>query len=68
MDRIQELIGALADKEVILRGRLAKASGMCKICNKPATFFRTPFSELEYSISAICQDCQDYYFMNHGQS
>lgn len=62
MSRIQELIGALSEKEVVLRGPVAKANGTCKICGKPAKFFRTSFSALEYRISAICQACQDYYF------
>jgi hypothetical protein len=62
MDRIEELIGALSDKEVLLRSYAAKHNHVCKICNRPAKSFRTPFSELEYSISSICQACQDYYF------
>lgn len=62
MDRIEELIGALSDKEVLLRSYAAKHNQLCKICAQPAKSFRTPFSELEYSISSICQACQDYYF------
>ena len=63
MDRLQELIGALLDKDVLLRSYAAKYSHLCKICAKPADSFRTPFAELEYSISSICQACQDYYFL-----
>ena len=63
MDRICELIGALSDEAVIARSFHAKQERTCKICGKPAAFFRTPFSELEYSISSICQVCQDYYFL-----
>ena len=62
MDRLQELIGALSDKDVLARSYAAKHNRMCKICAKPAKSFRTRFSELEYSISSICQACQDYYF------
>ncbi len=62
MDRLQELIGALSDKDVLSRSYAAKHNHVCKICAKPARSFRTPFSELEYSISSICQACQDYYF------
>ena len=64
MDRISELIGALSDEAVIARSFHAKKENTCKICGKPAIFFRTPFSELEYSLSTICQACQDYYFLN----
>jgi hypothetical protein len=68
MDRIKELIGALSDNAVVLRGHAARAQGTCKICGKPATSFRTPFSELEYSISSICQACQDYYYLRDDRS
>ena len=62
MDRIKELIGALSDKEVLMRSYAAKHNQLCKLCNRPAKSFRTPFAELEYRISSICQACQDYYF------
>ena len=61
MDRIQELIGALTIKEVLLKGYVAKQSHMCKCCAKPAMSFRTPHSKQELSISSICQACQGYY-------
>lgn len=67
MDRIQELIGVLADEGVVARSFVAKRDRTCKICGKLAVAFRTPLSELEYSISSICQACQDYYFLFHDQ-
>ena len=66
MDRIGELIHALADKAVAERSRTAKETRTCKICGEPADHFRSPFSELEYSISSICQACQDYYYLEGG--
>ncbi|MGD8833573.1 MAG: hypothetical protein PVJ84_06415 [Desulfobacteraceae bacterium] len=63
MDRIHELIEVLGDKAVISRGLAAKEEKICKICGKPAKHFRTTFSEFEFSLSSICQSCQDYYFM-----
>lgn len=62
MNRVQELINVLAEKEVIARTAIAKARRACKICGGPASDFRSLRSELEYSISSICQSCQDYYF------
>lgn len=62
MDRVQELINVLAEKEVIARTAIAKARHACKICGGPAGDFRSPRSALEYTISSICQTCQDYYF------
>lgn len=63
MDRLEELIGALSDKAVLSRSFAASHSRTCKICGEPANEFRTSFSKLEYSISSICQACQDYYFL-----
>jgi len=62
MSRVQELISVLAEKEVIARALIAKADRICKICGEPAILFRTSRAELEYSLSSICQSCQDYYF------
>jgi hypothetical protein len=39
----------------------AKAAGTCIICKRPAKEFRDGLARLEYSISALCQDCQDEY-------
>ena len=62
MSNVQELISILADKDVISRAGLAKAQRSCKICGQPAVGFRSARAKLEYSISSICQVCQDYYF------
>ena len=62
MSRVQELISVLAEKEIITRALIAKADRICKICGEPAILFRTSRAELEYSLSSICQSCQDYYF------
>lgn len=62
MSKVQELISLLAEKDVIARSVIAKANCICKICGEPANSFSTPRAELEYSISCICESCQDYYF------
>ena len=62
MSRTQELISVLAEQEVIARATIAKAHSLCKICGQPATDFSTQRAAMEYSISMICQSCQDYYF------
>jgi len=62
MSRAQELINVLSEEEVIARESIAKAHGLCKICGKPVREFRTHRAEVEYSISAICESCQDYFF------
>ena len=64
MEKIDELIRVLSDRDVVMRSQVARGNLICKICEKPARSFRTPFAELEYSISAICQACQDYFFID----
>ena len=34
-------------------------TNQCMTCNKPATGFRDDISRKEYTISGMCQDCQD---------
>lgn len=38
------------------------AKRQCATCNKPATEFRNEISRREYSISQMCQKCQDSIF------
>jgi len=66
VDRLSELIVALSDEAVAARSIYAKHEGTCKLCGRAAKFFRTPFSELEYNLSSICQECQDYYFLGEA--
>ena len=66
MDRIQELIKVLSDKNVQERTLLAKTTRTCKICGGPAGEFLSDTSKFEYLVSKICQDCQNYYrIFNH---
>lgn len=37
----------------------------CVICNKPATQFKDSISEKEFSISGMCQSCQDEVFNSY---
>ena len=37
----------------------AKATRTCINCEKPAKDFKDASRELEYKISALCQECQD---------
>lgn len=36
--------------------------GICIRCGKPKGDFRDAISETEYSISQMCQVCQDWFF------
>jgi hypothetical protein len=61
MDRLHELISVLSDREVQARTFYARHICICKICQKPAKTFKSPFSEHEYRLSAICEECQNYF-------
>ena len=40
----------------------AITSDTCVFCKKDATEFRDPLSRKEFTISGLCQDCQDEVF------
>ena len=37
-------------------------NGLCPMCSKKITGFKNKISEKEYSISGMCQKCQDEIF------
>jgi hypothetical protein len=40
----------------------AKAMQTCIVCGRPAVRFRDPSARFEYTVSALCQQCQDRLF------
>ena len=48
--------------DVFPEKRKLKEQGKCPICTKPIGEFRDELSKKEYSISGLCQDCQDDIF------
>jgi len=40
----------------------AKATETCILCSERAVLFRSASSQLEYSVSGLCQECQDRLF------
>lgn len=40
----------------------AMENGVCPLCQKKITGFRDSLSEKEYTISGMCQECQDVTF------
>ena len=68
MTRLNELIEILSKPAVNERYSHAKATKTCKICGGSATRFRDDVSSCEYTISAICQSCQDIYFYDGSPS
>jgi hypothetical protein len=61
MTRIEELLRKLSVPSYSSDYQEAKTKRICIVCNEPAEEFRNKGAEFEYSISAICQKCQDRY-------
>lgn len=60
--RIVEVMENLQNENYQTVYRQAKNRRVCIICKLPAEAFRDKSAKLEYSISAICQQCQDSLF------
>lgn len=58
METLDDIL-ALLTPAVLARSSAAKSTKTCKICTEPAIEFRSELSKFEYSVSAICQQCQD---------
>jgi len=61
MEKLEELIRILSEPAIHSRHSKAKTTQTCKICGGSALFFRDAVSSFEYTVSAICQECQDKY-------
>ena len=61
LSNLHQFIRLLSDERVQARVHSARLRHICKLCGNPAETFRTALAEFEYTISAICQDCQDVY-------
>ena len=58
------MIEILSDQAVEQRVIAAKRSKTCKICGGLSTTFKSGFTKIEYEISAICEKCQEYFYLN----
>ena len=62
------MLNALALHEVFSRPTYrtdyarAKAQQTCIICGRPTVRFRDSSARFEYTVSALCQQCQDQLF------
>jgi hypothetical protein len=62
MTKIEKLLRKLSVPTYKSDYNDAKARRICIACKEPANDFRDKGAEFEYSISAICEKCQDRYF------
>ena len=68
MVRLQELIEILSDQNVENRSFSARSDVTCKICGGPAKAFSSKITKMEYTISSICEKCQEYYYLNEDDN
>jgi len=57
-NQIEEMLSKLTGVSRV--GAVAEAS--CVMCKGEASSFRDPLSKKEYTISGMCQECQDSVF------
>jgi hypothetical protein len=62
MGRFDDLLAIVTSRDYKVRFLNARASSTCVVCLKPAVRFLNASAMVEYSISALCQECQDRYF------
>jgi hypothetical protein len=62
MADVIQLQKMLTEPDYRHRYHLAKATKTCILCSERAVVFRSASSQLEYRISALCQECQDRLF------
>ena len=57
-DAINDAISSLVGRDRVE----TITNNLCMCCGGPANDFRDDLSRKEYSISGLCQDCQDSFF------
>ena len=57
-----ELLKIFSSSDYIGRYTYSKATNTCIRCGESARVFRDASARLEYSVSALCQKCQDELF------
>lgn len=66
LDRFVSILSLL--KKGGCSGFSSIASKTCKICRQRVIGFRNAVSEFEYSVSGICQTCQDKYIYRKNEA
>lgn len=61
---IENLLNAITKQAFGISREVASKKQICVICKQDATNFRDKLSRKEYSISYLCQNCQDNIWSN----
>jgi hypothetical protein len=62
LERCGKLIELITNPDYPQSYAYAKSTGTCIGCGSVANAFKDASARLEYSISGLCQACQDEYF------
>ena len=62
MTKLQTLLDLFSGPKYKGSYATAKATATCILCGEPAREFGDAFGKLEYSVSALCQRCQEECF------
>jgi len=65
---LQEPIEILSDQNIEGRASAARFNNTCKICCGQATSFKLRFTKMECLISSICENCQEYFYLNEDDN
>jgi hypothetical protein len=65
---LELLFGVCTAPDYEVRYAHAKNTGTCIMCGKPAAPFENASARLEYSVSALCQGCQEVCFTGKSRS
>jgi hypothetical protein len=66
MSGYTELVMMFTSADYKSRYAQAKASGTCIRCGEKAVEFNYAHTRLEYSVSALCEECQGRFFDSTG--
>jgi len=65
MTKLELLMDLFSATEYKRNYTVAKSHATCILCGGPARDFKDQYASLEYSISGLCQRCQDEYLNGH---
>lgn len=62
---IEEILDSISGEMFGHKRSTSIEGNTCVVCGKPAKEFKDELSRKEYSISGMCQDCQDATFTEY---
>jgi hypothetical protein len=65
MAELAELYEIFTEQDYRYLYQRAKATATCILCGARALLFRGVSSQLEYRVSALCQECQEKHLNGH---